>query len=242
MTARLGRASRNGSMPSPPVRSTAGRYEWSCSAARARTRRDGEPRARRCRRASPSPPSVCDRLLRARPQAARGPQRRRWMPPCAEIGDTVGAHFGDVERRCSSPCAPGARASMPGMMDTILNLGLNDETVEGLGKRSGDAPLRLRQLSPLHPDVCRRGARRRPRVRSRIILENLQEPERAARSDTDLKGRRSGRRSSQDTRRRSRSDLGKPFPQDTDAQLCGAIAAVFGSWQNARANTYRRPT
>ena len=70
--------------------------------------------------------------------------------------------FGDPERPLLVSVRSGAPVSMPGMMDTVLNLGLNDETVEGLAAASGDRALRLRQLPPLHPDVRRRRAGRRP--------------------------------------------------------------------------------
>ena len=99
-------------------------------------------------------------LLRQRPQAARRPRSRRSRRRWREVGKRRRRHAS------ATPTAPllvsvrsGARASMPGMMDTILNLGLNDETVEGPGRQVGQRALRLRQLPPLHPDVCQRRAR-----------------------------------------------------------------------------------
>ena len=79
-----------------------------------------------------------------------------------EIGRITGKGFGDGTNPLLVSVRSGARASMPGMMDTVLNLGLNDETVEALARKSGDPALRLRFLSPLHHDVFRRGARLRP--------------------------------------------------------------------------------
>ena len=79
------------------------------------------------------------------------------------VGKVAGARFGDVDNPLLVSVRSGSRASMPGMMDTVLNLGLNDQTVEGLARRSSRPQIRLRHLSPLHPDVCRRGARHRPR-------------------------------------------------------------------------------
>ncbi len=79
-----------------------------------------------------------------------------------DVGRIVGAGFGDVENPLLVSVRSGSRASMPGMMDTVLNLGLNDQTVEGLARRSQRPALRLRHLSPLHSDVRRRGARPRP--------------------------------------------------------------------------------
>ena len=67
----------------------------------------------------------------------------------------VGKKFGDVESPLLVSVRSGARASMPGMMDTILNLGLNDEVRTGPGQADQQPPLCLRQLSPFHPDVLR---------------------------------------------------------------------------------------
>ena len=69
----------------------------------------------------------------------------------------TGKKFGDVDNPLLVSVRSGARMSMPGMMDTILNLGLNDESVEGLAKTDQQPPLRLRLLPPFHPDVLRRG-------------------------------------------------------------------------------------
>ena len=79
----------------------------------------------------------------------------------------MGAEFGSAENPLLVSVRSGARVSMPGMMDTILNLGLNDQAVEGLAKQDQQPAFRLRQLPPVHPDVQRRGAGRRARrVRS----------------------------------------------------------------------------
>ena len=125
------------------------------------------------------------RLLRQRPQAARRPEER----------GRSGAGRRSARRSAPTSATPpipllvsvrsGARASMPGMMDTILNLGLNDETVEGLAAQVGQRALRLRQLPPLHPDVLRRGAGRRPR-RVRGHPREPQEPQRRLALDTEL--------------------------------------------------------
>ena len=153
------------------------------------------------------------------------------------VGDEVGATFGDVNRPLLVSVRSGARASMPGMMDTILNLGLNDETVEGLAKRSGDRRFAYdsyRRFIQMYADVVLgvdHGV-------FEDLLENFKNLNALA-SDTELRPT-TGRRSSRNTSRRSRTPSARPFPQDTNEQLYGAIAAVFGSWQNARANTYRR--
>jgi pyruvate, orthophosphate dikinase len=153
------------------------------------------------------------------------------------VGDAVGAAFGDVERPLLISVRSGARASMPGMMDTILNLGLNDETVEGLAKRSGDRRFAYdsyRRFIQMYSDVVLgvdHGV-------FEDILENFKNLN-ALSSDTEL--------SADDWlemigefKQAVADQLKRPFPQDISEQLYGAIAAVFGSWQNARANTYRK--
>ena len=140
----------------------------------------------------------------------------------AHVGKAVGATFGDAGAPLLVSVRSGARASMPGMMDTILNLGLNDATVEGPGRQVGQRALRLRQLPPLHPDVCRRGAGRRPR-RVRGHPREPQEPQRpharhrarrrrlAARSSTPTRRRSSARPASR-SRRTPPSSCGAPSP------------------------------
>ncbi len=131
----------------------------------------------------------------------------------------------------------GARASMPGMMDTILNLGLNDETVEGLAKRSGDRRFAYdsyRRFIQMYADVVLgvdHGV-------FEDLLENFKNLNALA-SDTELKAD-DWAEIIEEYKKAVEEHLGRPFPQDTGEQLYGAIAAVFGSWQNARANTYRR--
>ncbi|MCK7484377.1 MAG: hypothetical protein MZU97_01580 [Bacillus subtilis] len=96
---------------------------------------------------------------------------------------SIGKTFGDNKNPFWFRFVPGARVSMPGMMDTILNLGLNDETVEGLGQADQQPALRLRLLSPLHPDVRRRRAwtSTEERLRARSV-ERRQEREAASSS------------------------------------------------------------
>ena len=153
------------------------------------------------------------------------------------IGDAVGANFGDVNRPLLVSVRSGARASMPGMMDTILNLGLNDETVEGLAKRSGDRRFAYdsyRRFIQMYADVVLgvdHGV-------FEDLLENFKNLNALA-SDTELSAD-DWAEIIEEYKKAVEDTLGKPFPQDTNEQLYGAIAAVFGSWQNARANTYRR--
>ncbi len=153
------------------------------------------------------------------------------------IGDEVGAHFGDVNRPLLLSVRSGARASMPGMMDTILNLGLNDETVEGLATRSGDRRFAYdsyRRFIQMYADVVLgvdHGV-------FEDLLENFKNLN-ALSSDTELTAE-DWAQIIEEYKQAVADNLGRPFPQDTGEQLYGAIAAVFGSWQNARANTYRR--
>lgn len=153
------------------------------------------------------------------------------------ISGIVDAQFGDIDNPLLLSVRSGGRASMPGMMDTILNLGLNDKTVKGLAKRSGDARFAF--------DSYRRFVQMYASVVMQIdhgmfedILENYKNLS-ALGSDTDL--------SAEDWQEvigqynsAIESESGAEFPQDVRAQLIGAISAVFRSWDNPRAATYRR--
>ncbi|MGI9404559.1 MAG: PEP/pyruvate-binding domain-containing protein, partial [Hyphomicrobium sp.] len=153
------------------------------------------------------------------------------------ISDETGVTFGDVNKPLLLSVRSGARASMPGMMDTILDLGLNDKTVEGLAKRSGDRRFAYdsyRRFIQMYADVVMgvdHGV-------FEDILENFKNLAGFS-NDTEL--------SEEDWddiigeyKKAIERELGKPFPQDIGEQLYGAISAVFGSWENPRANTYRR--
>ena len=153
------------------------------------------------------------------------------------VGDAVGAVFGDPKNPLLVSVRSGARTSMPGMMDTILNLGLNDQTVEGLAARSGDARFAYdsyRRFIQMYSDVV---------LGVEIgVFEDILETHKNLNnltSDTELTAE-----DWQEIVARYKEaverEIGQPFPQDLKAQLWGAIKAVFGSWQNARAITYRR--
>jgi pyruvate,orthophosphate dikinase len=154
-----------------------------------------------------------------------------------EVGRVVGARFGDVDNPLLVSVRSGSRASMPGMMDTVLNLGLNDQTVEGLARRSGDRRFAYdtyRRFIQMYADVVL-GI---DHELFEEILENYKGLK-GLEYDTDL--------SAEDWieivarfKKLVEGELGEPFPQDIHDQLWGAIAAVFGSWQNARAIAYRR--
>ena len=115
------------------------------------------------------------RLLQQRPQVARRLEEQI-RENIAKVEKAMGAEFGSSENPLLLSVRSGARVSMPGMMDTILNLGLNDAAVEGLIKQSQQSAFRLRQLPPVHPDV----RRRRPRCRNcqvRAAIDEMKEEE-----------------------------------------------------------------
>ena len=153
------------------------------------------------------------------------------------ISDETGVTFGDVNKPLLLSVRSGARVSMPGMMDTILDLGLNDETVEGLAKRSGDRRFAYdsyRRFIQMYADVVMgvdHGV-------FEDILENFKNLAGFS-SDTELTEEDWGDIIGEYKKAIER-ELGKPFPQDIGEQLYGAISAVFGSWENPRAKTYRR--
>ena len=153
------------------------------------------------------------------------------------IEDTVGAQFGGTNNPLLVSVRSGSRVSMPGMMDTVLNLGLNDVTVEGLAKKSGDARFAwdsYRRFIQMYGDVV-----------LGIDHDNFEEIIDTQKMmggfalDTEL-GAGDWKAVARGFLERVEDDTGQPFPQDPREQLWGAITAVFGSWQNDRANTYRR--
>ncbi|MCC0018809.1 MAG: pyruvate, phosphate dikinase [Rhodobiaceae bacterium] len=155
----------------------------------------------------------------------------------AKIGEIVGKGFGDTANPLLVSVRSGARASMPGMMDTVLNLGLNDQTVEALAKIAGDKRFAYdsyRRFIQMYSDVVL-GVEHH---HFEEILE-LYKEERSLTLDTDL-GAEDWAAIISSYKTRVQEELGSPFPQDPREQLWGAIGAVFGSWMNQRAITYRR--
>ena len=155
----------------------------------------------------------------------------------ALVEKAMGRTFGDAENPLLVSVRSGSRASMPGMMDTVLNLGLNDTTVQGIIAQSGD------------PRFAYDSYRRFIQMYSNVVLdldgealEDLLEEmkhQRGVHEDTKL--------SADDLRelvvqfkRKVKEELGRDFPEDPQEQLWGAIGAVFGSWMNPRACTYRK--
>ena len=145
--------------------------------------------------------------------------------------------FGDSKNPLLVSVRSGARASMPGMMDTVLNLGLNDESVVTLAKTSADERFAYdsyRRFIQMYSNVVLE-------VDSHnfeAIIEHYKDTHGLV-LDTDLSAD-DWRAVIVDYKAKVKEKLGKPFPQDPKDQLWGAIGAVFGSWMNARAITYRR--
>ncbi|RNC72719.1 MAG: pyruvate, phosphate dikinase [Desulfuromonadales bacterium] len=149
----------------------------------------------------------------------------------------MGRTFGDKSNPLLVSVRSGARASMPGMMDTILNLGLNDETVQGIIAQSGDERFAYdayRRFVQMYSDVVM--------GMDKELLEHLLEDkkdEKGIHLDTDLTAA-DWKELVGKFKAKIRETLGKEFPEDPQEQLWGAVGAVFGSWMNQRAITYRR--
>ena len=155
----------------------------------------------------------------------------------AEVGRITGKKFGDGENPLLVSVRSGARASMPGMMDTVLNLGLNDVTVAALAARSGDRRFAYdsyRRFITMYADVVLGIAHHH----FEEILDEHKDRN-GYTLDTDLDAADWEQLIAR-FRERVKEESGAPFPQDPHAQLWGAIGAVFGSWMNQRAITYRR--
>jgi len=154
-----------------------------------------------------------------------------------EVEKVVSAGFGDFGNPLLVSVRSGARASMPGMMDTVLNLGLNDKTVEGLAEQSNDSRFAYdsyRRFIQMYGSVVL-GVEH---YRFEDILEDYKE--RLGLSlDTEMSGEDWSSIISLYSEE-IKQQCGQPFPQDPLAQLWGAIGAVFRSWMNQRAITYRK--
>ena len=152
------------------------------------------------------------------------------------VGKLTGKTFGDAANPLLVSVRSGARASMPGMMDTVLNLGLNDETVEALAQLSGDKRFAYdsyRRFITMYSDVVMGFEHHH----FEEILDTYKDSK-GYTLDTDLEAEDwvaiVGKYKDAVSK-----ETGEDFPQDPHAQLWGAIGAVFGSWMNARAVTYR---
>ncbi len=155
----------------------------------------------------------------------------------AETEKVVGKKFGDLDNPFLVSVRSGARASMPGMMDTILNLGLNDVAVEGLAKLTNNPRFAYdsyRRFIQMFSDVVMDV----PKPKFEHILDAMKE-EKGVKYDTEL--------DADDLKeviarykKLFKAEKGVDFPQDPKVQLIEAIKAVFRSWENPRANVYRR--
>jgi pyruvate, orthophosphate dikinase len=155
----------------------------------------------------------------------------------AKVGELGDGRLGDPSRPLLVSVRSGARASMPGMMDTVLNLGLNPQTVAGIAKQTGDERFAYdsyRRFIQMYSDVVLEV----DHSHFEEILENEKE-DKGVELDTDLDAA-DWKRIAELYKAKVKQVLGRPFPDDADEQLWGAIAAVFGSWMGARAKTYRR--
>ncbi len=160
-----------------------------------------------------------------------------------KVEKLTGKKFGDVRNPLLVSVRSGAPASMPGMMDTILNLGLNDNTIRGIIERSGNERFAFdsyRRLIQMYGDVVLGLKAKTDDERDpfEVIIEQKKR-ERGIEHDTDLTVsdlRDLVKLFQEEIRRR----LGVGFPQDPMEQLWGAISAVFRSWMNARAIAYRK--
>ncbi len=155
----------------------------------------------------------------------------------AHIEKITGKIFGDAADPLLVSVRSGARASMPGMMDTVLNLGLNDETVEGLAKTSGDERFAwdsYRRFIQMYSDVV-----------LQLDHDSFEEALEIAKedngffTDTEMESQH-WKALVAEYKGLVEEQWGKPFPQDVNDQLWGAVSAVFGSWQAERAKVYRR--
>ena len=154
-----------------------------------------------------------------------------------DVGRITGKKIGDGENPLLVSVRSGARASMPGMLDTVLNLGLNDVTVKALSQKSGDrrfAQDSYRRFITMYSDVVLGIAHHH----FEEILDDHKDRS-GYTLDTDLNAEDLEQLVTR-YKKRVEEETGKPFPQDPHAQLWGAIGAVFGSWMNQRAITYRR--
>ncbi len=155
----------------------------------------------------------------------------------AHIEGVTGRSFGDADNPLLVSVRSGARASMPGMMDTVLNLGLNDATVAGLARSSGD------------PRFAWDSYRRFIQMYADVVLEldhgafdealEIAKEDKGIYLDTEMLAE-DWQALVARYKELVEEELGEPFPQDVHAQLWRAIGAVFGSWQSERAKVYRR--
>ena len=154
-----------------------------------------------------------------------------------KLEEITGKKFGDHENPLLVSVRSGARASMPGMMDTILNLGLNEEVVHVIAEKSGNPRWAwdcYRRFIQMYSDVVMEVGKKY----FEELIDKMKE-EKGVTQDVDLSAEDLEKLAGQ-FKEEYKSKIGKDFPTDPKEQLYGAIQAVFRSWDNPRANVYRR--
>jgi pyruvate,orthophosphate dikinase len=188
-------------------------------------------------RGGPSPSAGASGLVDQLVQALPAGLADQVAAGVAHIEAITGKVFGDAANPLLVSVRSGARASMPGMMDTVLNLGLNDATVEGLASGSGDARFAwdsYRRFIQMYADVVLALDHHEFEEALEIAKEDrgyYLDTEMLAEDWRELVGEYKAIVAKQ---------LGRPFPQDVQEQMWGAVGAVFDSWESERAKVYRR--
>ena len=159
------------------------------------------------------------------------------MEYIVKMEEITGKKFGDLENPLLVSVRSGARASMPGMMDTILNLGLNEEVVEVMAKKSGNPRWAYdcyRRFIQMYSDVVMEVGKKY----FEELIDKMKE-EKGVTQDVDLTADDLKELANQ-FKAEYKAKIGSDFPSDPKEQLIGAVKAVFRSWDNPRANVYRR--
>ena len=159
------------------------------------------------------------------------------MEHIAKMEEICGKKFGDLENPLLVSVRSGARASMPGMMDTILNLGLNEDVVEVMAKKSGNPRWAYdcyRRFIQMYSDVVMEVGKKY----FEQLIDKMKEAK-GVTQDVDLTAEDLKELANQ-FKAEYKEKIGEDFPTDPKEQLMGAIKAVFRSWDNPRANVYRR--
>ncbi|MDL2253297.1 pyruvate, phosphate dikinase [Ruminococcaceae bacterium OttesenSCG-928-I18] len=154
-----------------------------------------------------------------------------------KIEEITGKQFGDKQNPLLVSVRSGSRASMPGMMDTILNLGLNDEVVEGLAAKTGNPRFAYdsyRRFIQMFSDVVMEQSK----TEYESLIDEMKE-KKGVKQDTELDAE-DLKELVREFKDRYKKNQGVDFPADPKVQLIEAVRAVFRSWDNPRANTYRR--
>ncbi|HPV57334.1 MAG TPA: PEP/pyruvate-binding domain-containing protein, partial [Tenuifilaceae bacterium] len=166
----------------------------------------------------------------------------------ADVEKAMGMKYGDSENALLLSCRSGARSSMPGMMDTVLNIGLCSATIPGLLKKTNNPRFvydSYRRLIMMYADVVMEKAEGLEPVDGKGIRKQLDDMldeykhSKGCKSDTDLSAD-DLKTLAEEFKKRVKSSLGKEFPDDAKEQLVGGIKAVFKSWNGKKAVSYRR--